>query len=73
VRIELEDTGHGIPRGIRDRLFEPFVTAGKQDGVGLGLALARQTVRNHGGDIWNEPATGARFVICLPLTRAGFQ
>ena len=70
VLIELEDTGPGIPRGIRDRLFEPFVTSGKQDGLGLGLALCRQTVFNHGGDIWTEPATGARFVIRLPLNRA---
>jgi signal transduction histidine kinase len=69
VLIELEDTGPGIPREIRDRLFEPFVTAGKPDGIGLGLALSRQTVLNHGGDIWTEPATGARFVIRLPLNR----
>jgi signal transduction histidine kinase len=67
VLIEVEDTGPGIPRGIRDRLFEPFVTAGKQDGLGLGLALSRQTLLNHGGDIWTEPARGARFVIRLPL------
>jgi signal transduction histidine kinase len=70
VLIEVEDTGPGIPRGIRDRLFQPFVTAGKRDGLGLGLALSRQTVLNHGGDIWTEPATGARFVILLPLKRA---
>jgi signal transduction histidine kinase len=70
VLIELEDTGPGIPRGIRDRLFEPFVTAGKQGGLGLGLALSRQTVLNHGGDIWTEPSEGARFVIRLPLSRA---
>jgi len=70
VLIELEDTGPGIPRGIRDRLFEPFVTAGKPGGLGLGLALSRQTVLDHGGDIWTEPATGARFVIRLPLNRA---
>jgi signal transduction histidine kinase len=67
VLIEVEDTVHGIPRGIRDRLFEPFVTAGKSDGLGLGLALSRQTLLNHGGDIWIEPARGARFVIRLPL------
>jgi signal transduction histidine kinase len=63
VLIELEDT-------IRERLFEPFVTAGKPDGLGLGLALCRTTVREHGGDIWTEPATDARFVIRLPLSRA---
>jgi signal transduction histidine kinase len=70
VLIELEDTGPGIPRGIRKRLFEPFVTAGKEDGVGLGLALSRQTVLNHGGDIWTEPAAGARFVIRISLKSA---
>ncbi len=49
VLVEIEDTGPGIPLGIRGRLFEPFVTAGKRDGLGLGLALARQTVLDHGG------------------------
>ena len=67
VLIEVEDTGPGIPLGIRDRLFEPFVTAGKDHGLGLGLALSRQTVRDHGGDMWTEPAAGARFVISMPL------
>jgi signal transduction histidine kinase len=70
VLIEVEDTGPGIPRGIRDRLFEPFVTAGKDHGLGLGLALSRQTALDHGGDMWAEPALGARFVISLPLTAA---
>jgi signal transduction histidine kinase len=69
VLIEMEDTGPGIPDEIRDRLFEPFVTAGKQNGLGLGLALSRQAVLDHGGDIWTEPAAGARFVIRLPLNR----
>jgi signal transduction histidine kinase len=70
VLIEIEDTGPGIPRGIRDRLFEPFVTEGKLDGLGLGLALSRRTVLNHGGDMWTEPSGGARFVIRLPLSGA---
>ena len=69
VLIEVEDTGPGIPRGIRDRLFEPFVTAGKDHGLGLGLALSRQAVRDQGGDMWTEPAAGARFVVRLPLER----
>jgi signal transduction histidine kinase len=67
VLIAVEDTGPGIPRRIRNRLFEPFVTAGKDHGVGLGLALSRQTVLEHGGDMWSEPAAGALFVIRLPL------
>jgi signal transduction histidine kinase len=46
--IAVEDTGPGIPVGIRDHLFEPFVTAGKSQGLGLGLALSRKTVIDHG-------------------------
>jgi signal transduction histidine kinase len=67
--IEIEDSGPGIPPEICGRLFEPFVTARKKHGMGLGLALSRRTVREHGGDMWIEPATGARFVIRLPLRR----
>ncbi len=70
VLIAIEDTGPGIPHEIRDRLFEPFVTAGKENGLGLGLAFCRQAVLDHGGDMWIEPAAGARFVIRLPLNRA---
>ncbi len=67
VLVEIEDTGPGIPREIRDRVFEPFVTAGKANGLGLGLALSRRAVLDHGGDMWIESAAGARFVIRLPL------
>jgi len=70
VFIEVEDTGPGIPDAIRDRLFEPFVTLGKDHGLGLGLALSRQTVLDHGGDMWLESAAGARFVIRLPLKQS---
>jgi len=67
VLVTVEDTGPGFDPGISARLFEPFVTAGKDNGLGLGLALSRQTVLEHGGDMWAEPAAGARFVIRLPL------
>jgi signal transduction histidine kinase len=67
VLVEIEDTGPGIPRDIRDRVFEPFVTSGKANGLGLGLALSRQAVLDFGGDMWIEAAAGARFVIRLPL------
>jgi signal transduction histidine kinase len=67
VLVAIEDTGPGIPHEIRDRLFEPFVTAGKQNGLGLGLTFARQSVVEQGGDMWVERAAGARFVIRLPL------
>jgi signal transduction histidine kinase len=69
VVVEIEDTGPGIPHDIRDRVFEPFVTAGKSNGLGLGLALSRRAVLDDGGDIWIEAAAGARFVIRFPLTQ----
>jgi len=68
--IAVEDSGPGIPPEICGRLFAPFVTLGKKEGLGLGLALSRRTVRDHGGDMWIEPASGARFVIRLPLSKA---
>jgi two-component system, NtrC family, sensor histidine kinase HydH len=63
----IEDTGPGIPHAIRDKVFEPFITAAKEHGLGLGLAFSRQAVLDHGGDMWIEPAAGARFVIRFPL------
>jgi signal transduction histidine kinase len=67
VLVAIEDTGPGIPHAIRDKVFEPFITAGKETGLGLGLAFSRQAVLDHGGDMWIEPAAGARFVIRFPL------
>lgn len=67
IVVSVEDTGPGIPSSIADQLFEPFVTAGKKNGVGLGLALSRKTVVSHGGDLWSDPKEdGARFVLRLP-------
>src|ERR1700680_4184367 len=52
VLVSIEDTGPGIPREIRDKVFEPFVTAGKENGLGLGLAFSRHAVLDHGGAMW---------------------
>lgn len=69
ISIEVRDTGPGIAPEIRDRLFEPFATAGKASGIGLGLALSRQTVMDHGGEIWAESSgRGASFTVRLPGT-----
>jgi len=68
VWIEIKDSGPGIPQEIRAKLFQPFATAGKPNGLGLGLALARQTMLDHGGDLELMPsATGARFRLRFPL------
>ena len=68
IVVSVEDTGPGIPNDIAAQLFEPFVTAGKKNGMGLGLALSRKTVVSHGGDLWTEETPdGARFVLRLPV------
>jgi signal transduction histidine kinase len=68
VEFHLKDTGPGIPKQIRDTLFEPFVSWGKEHGTGLGLAIAHKIVENHGGYIRvvSEAGQGADFIIRLP-------
>ena len=72
VEVTIEDTGPGISPEIRDQLFQPFVSHGKKNGLGLGLALSRQTVLEHGGDMWAAKSAtgGACFHIRLPLVPA---
>jgi signal transduction histidine kinase len=71
VVIEVSDNGPGVPAEIRGRLFQPFVTVGKKNGLGLGLALARQTMLDHGGNLELAPSEkGARFRLRLPLAEA---
>jgi signal transduction histidine kinase len=75
VVIRVLDTGPGIAPEIRDRLFQPFVTARKPGGWGLGLVQARQAVIDHGGDMWLEPPAGrgACFGFSLPAFSGGCQ
>lgn len=49
--IRIDDTGHGMPEEIIERIFEPFVTHGKHDGTGLGMTIARKIVEAHHGEI----------------------
>ncbi|MFA5027678.1 MAG: ATP-binding protein [Candidatus Methylomirabilota bacterium] len=72
VRIVVADRGPGIPPADLDRIFEPYFTT-KEGGTGLGLALARKIVREHGGDILaaNGPGGGAVFTISLPAAEDG--
>jgi signal transduction histidine kinase len=70
VLVSVEDTGPGIPAAISAQLFQPFVTAGKNNGMGLGLALSRKTVLAHGGDLYSDtPTVGARFRVRLPVVQ----
>lgn len=74
VRLEMEDTGPSIPPGLYERVFDPFFMARDVgDGSGLGLAVVYGSVVSHGGRVWVETPVdgGARFVLELPLARAG--
>jgi CheY-like chemotaxis protein len=73
VRIEIEDTGPGIPANLLERIFNPFFTTKTPGaGTGLGLSISLGIVREHEGRIWaeNVPGGGARFVIELPVVAA---
>jgi two-component system NtrC family sensor kinase len=72
ARIELEDTGPGIPESMRERIFEPFVTTKDVgEGTGLGLAVCRGLVEAAGGTIAVDATytAGARLVVELPLAK----
>jgi two-component system, NtrC family, sensor histidine kinase HydH len=69
VRIEVVDDGCGIPEELRHQVFDPFFTTKKRgQGTGLGLTVAAQIVRNHGGeiDLESEPRRGTRVVLRWP-------
>ena len=69
VRIEIEDSGPGIPRESLDVIFNPFFTTKPTgQGTGLGLSISLGIVSEHGGRIWAESdeGSGARFCIELP-------
>lgn len=66
LRLEVEDDGDGVPGAIASTLFEPMVS-GRADGSGLGLALAREIAREHGGELTYAPCeAGSCFVMRLP-------
>jgi len=80
ITFEVEDTGPGIPEGIRDRIFQPFVqghsrTDSKYSGAGLGLSICKQLVELMGGSIGFESTTGAgtlfRFTIPFRVPGGG--
>lgn len=68
LSIWVQDTGPGIPEEIKTRLFEPFVTSGKEDGTGLGLSIVRRFVEDHDGslDVESKSGAGTTFRIHLP-------
>ena len=65
IEFQLSDTGPGIPPQIRERLFDSFVTSGKEGGTGLGLAIVKKIIDEHRGriEVLSEPGKGTTFKI----------
>jgi signal transduction histidine kinase len=71
IYVTISDNGPGIPASVRRTLFDPFVTAGKPNGTGLGLTLARRIAEEHGGSVCLEESNRERTVFTLSLTKNG--
>ncbi len=69
VRVQVQDNGVGIPPEKQADIFKPFVSTKGSRGTGLGLAVSRKILREHGGDILihSQPGEGSTFTLRLPL------
>lgn len=67
ITISVADNGPGIADSIRDRIFHPFVSYGKENGTGLGLAVVQKIVQDHGGDIAVDRTAQAMTVFRITL------
>jgi signal transduction histidine kinase len=73
VRLTVEDSGPGIAEDVRAKLFEPFFTTrAAEGGTGLGLAVVRSIVVEHGGTVTasSTAGVGARFEVMLPRSES---
>jgi PAS domain S-box-containing protein len=74
LRIQVSDTGAGIPAGMLPRVFDPYFSTkqrGTQKGMGLGLTVCHAVVQRHGGALLaaSEPGRGSVFTVCLRAVR----
>ena len=67
ITISVADNGPGVAESIQDRLFHPFVSYGKENGTGLGLAVVQKIVQDHGGEIVVERTAQGRTVFRIVL------
>jgi two-component system cell cycle sensor histidine kinase/response regulator CckA len=72
IAITVTDTGFGIHDQDLSRIFQPFYSAKKKKGLGLGLPICERIIKNHGGriQVQSQPAKGTTFNILLPLEQA---
>jgi NtrC-family two-component system sensor histidine kinase KinB len=73
LQVSVHDTGPGIPKEYQTKIFQKFFQIKSQDerGAGLGLAICKEILRAHGGNIWveSQPGKGSTFIFTLPLVR----
>ncbi|MBF0106435.1 MAG: HAMP domain-containing histidine kinase [Deltaproteobacteria bacterium] len=69
VRFKISDNGPGVSEAIKDKMFTAFATHGKKEGTGLGLALCKNIIEEHGGTISFESREGGGtvFIVSLPV------
>jgi signal transduction histidine kinase len=73
VRIGIVDNGRGVPVAIRHTLFQPFVSAGKENGTGLGLTLAQHIAQEHGGEVRLELSVAGNTSFSVILYKSGLS
>jgi signal transduction histidine kinase len=73
ICIRVQDNGPGVPDCIRNMLFQPFVSAEKASGIGLGLTIAEQAARQHGGCLNLEESIRGKTVFVLQLPNLAFD
>ncbi len=68
IRVQISDTGHGIPRESLQKIFDPFFTS-KSEGTGMGLSVAHGIIQDHGGviEVESETGAGSTFYVYLPV------
>jgi signal transduction histidine kinase len=73
IWIQVSDNGPGIAESIREKLFHPFVSFGKENGTGLGLAVVQKIVQDHGGEIMLQRTPDERTVFTIVLPGRGME
>ncbi|MBI2534847.1 MAG: PAS domain S-box protein, partial [Deltaproteobacteria bacterium] len=71
MTISVADSGFGMDADTLSKIFQPFFTARKRKGMGLGLPICERIVKSHGGtiEVESEPGQGTTFIIQLPITK----
>jgi signal transduction histidine kinase len=73
IGIRIADNGPGVPTAIRQKIFLPFVSEGRESGIGLGLTLAQQIAQEHGGVINLTQTSEGETVFTISLPKASLQ